>query len=243
MEMKLRSVPPADKVRGDPSDRYAAGWRGRRLLGVGAIVAVSVLGVLALFVAPQDAVQGPAQRIFYIHVPSAWIGFLAFFVVFAASIACLATGSRRWDDVAAASAAVGTVFTTGVLVTGPLWGRAVWGVYWTWDPRLTSFLLLWLIYVSYLVLRGYVSDPSRRARFSAVLGIVGFLDVPIVYLSVRWWRAEHPAQLIFTRGGLPGSMLAILMVGLAAFTLLYLYLMAVRLRVGRLEESPEEFEL
>ena len=105
------------------------------------------------------------------------------------------------------------VFTTAVLITGPLWGRPVWGVYWTWDPRLTSFLLLWLIYLSYLVLRGYVPEPERRARYSAVVGIVGFLDVPIVYLSVRWWRAQHPSQLIFTRGGLPTSMLVVLLIG------------------------------
>ena len=199
-----------------------------------------MLLVLALFVAPQDAVQGPAQRIFYIHVPSAWVGFLAFFVVFFASIRLLMTGDRRFDDIASASAAVGMVFTTAVLITGPLWARSVWGVYWTWDPRLTSFLLLWLIYLSYLVLRGYVPEPERRARYSAVVGIVGFLDVPIVYLSVRWWRAEHPSQLIFTRGGLPASMLVVLLIGVASFTLLYLYLLSVRLRITRLERDREE---
>lgn len=214
--------------------------RRRRALGAATVVAVPILLLAGLLLAPEDAKQGPAQRIFYIHVPSAWIGFLAFFVVFVTSIAFLTTGKRKYDDVAAASAEVGVIFTTGVLITGPLWGRPVWGVYWTWDPRLTSFLMLWLIYLSYLVLRGYVPDPARRARFSAVLGIVGFLDVPIVYLSVRWWRSEHPLQLIFERGGLPPSMFIALMVGLAAFTLLYLYLMSVRLRVGRLRERPVE---
>lgn len=215
-------------------------WRARPVLGALTAVALVVLVVLALFVAPEDATQGAAQRIFYIHVPSAWVGFLAFFVVFVASIRFLRTGDRRFDDIASASAAVGMIFTTGVLVTGPLWGRPVWGVYWTWDPRLTSFLLLWLIYLSYLVLRGYVAEPERRARYSAVVGIVGFLDVPIVYLSVRWWRAQHPSQLIFTRGGLPGSMLAVLLIGVASFTLLYLYLLSVRLRVTRLEHDREE---
>jgi len=215
---------------------------GRKFLGIATLIAFTVLLYMALVFAPEDAAQGPAQRIFYIHVPSAWIGFLGFFVVFVASIAFLATRKRRWDDIASASASIGVVFTTGVLITGPLWGRPVWGVYWTWDPRLTSFLMLWLIYVSYLVLRGYVPEPERRARYSAVLGIVGFLDVPIVYLSVRWWRSEHPLQLVFQRGGLPSQMLLSLFVGLAAFTLLYAYLMSVKLRVGRLSDRAEEFE-
>jgi len=214
--------------------------RSRSVLGAATAVGLAALLILALFVAPQDAEQGAAQRIFYIHVPSAWVGFLAFSVVFIMSIRFLRSGDRRFDDVASASAAVGMIFTTAVLITGPLWGRPVWGVYWTWDPRLTSFLLLWLIYLSYLVLRGYVPEPERRARYSAVVGIVGFLDVPIVYLSVRWWRAQHPSQLIFTRGGLPASMLVVLLIGVATFTLLYLYLLSVRLHITRLEHDREE---
>lgn len=228
----------------DRTQRPAAGVLGRpatrRLLGVLTLVTMAVLLFMAFVFAPEDAVQGPAQRIFYIHVPSAWIGFLAFFVVFVSSIAFLATGERKYDDMASSSAEVGVVFTSAVLITGPLWGRPVWGVYWTWDPRLTSFLMLWLIYLSYLVLRGYVPDPARRARFSAVIGIVGFLDVPIVYLSVRWWRSEHPLQLVFERGGLPAQMLMTLLVGLVAFTLMYLYLMSVRVRARRLQEDDAE---
>ncbi|GIU98787.1 MAG: hypothetical protein KatS3mg014_0403 [Actinomycetota bacterium] len=173
--------------------------RTRRLWGLLAAISLTVLLAMAFWYAPEDANQGPVQRIFYIHVPSAWIGFLAFAVVFVASIAFLATGARRFDELAASSAEVGIVFTTAVLITGPLWGRPIWGIYWTWDPRLTSFLMLWLIYLSYLVLRGYVPEPIRRARFSAVLGIVGFLDVPIVYLSARVVavRASHAVR----RGG------------------------------------------
>ena len=225
---------PADELR--PVTKSVR----RKFLGIGTLVLLPVLLYMALGSAPEDAAQGPAQRIFYIHVPSAWIGFLAFFVVFVASIAFLATGKRKWDDMASASAEVGVVFTTAVLITGPLWGRPVWGVYWTWDPRLTSFLMLWLIYLSYLVLRGYVPEAARRARYSAVLGIVGFLDVPIVYLSVRWWRSEHPLQLVFERNGLPAQMLFSLFVGLVTFTLLYAYLMSVKLRVGRLRDQAEE---
>ncbi|MGZ6544578.1 MAG: cytochrome c biogenesis protein CcsA [Actinomycetota bacterium] len=235
MKADVRTDPRQDATSTTP-----VGSRRRSALGALTAVSLVALVILALFVAPEDAAQGAAQRIFYIHVPSAWVGFLAFFVVFVASIRFLQTGDRRFDDLASASAAVGMVFTTAVLLTGPLWGRPVWGVYWTWDPRLTSFLLLWLIYLSYLVLRGYVPEPERRARYSAVVGIVGFLDVPIVYLSVRWWRAQHPSQLIFTRGGLPASMLVVLLIGVAAFTLLYVYLLSVRLSVTRLEHEREE---
>jgi heme exporter protein C len=215
----------------------------RRLWGTLSAISFPILLAMAFFYAPEDANQGAAQRIFYIHVPSAWIGFLAFFVVFAASIAFLRTGKRKWDDMAASSAEVGVIFTTGVLVTGPLWGRPVWGVYWTWDPRLTSFLMLWLIYLSYIVLRGYVPEPIRRAKFSAVLGIVGFLDVPIVYLSARWWRSEHPTQFVVESGDLPVQMLITLLVGVATFTFFYLYLLSVRRSVARLRAQSEEAEV
>ncbi len=215
----------------------------RRLWGILTAISFPILLAMAFFYAPEDANQGAAQRIFYIHVPSAWIGFLAFFVVFVASIGFLRTGKRRWDDMAASSAEVGVVFTTGVLITGPLWGRPVWGVYWTWDPRLTSFLMLWLIYLSYIVLRGYVPEPIRRAKFSAVLGIVGFLDVPIVYLSARWWRSEHPTQFVVESGDLPAQMLVTLLVGVATFTFFYLYLLSVRRSVARLRAQSEEAEV
>ena len=215
----------------------------RRLWGILTAISFLILLAMAFFYAPEDANQGAAQRIFYIHVPSAWIGFLAFFVVFAASIAFLKSGRRKWDDLAASSAGIGVIFTTGVLITGPLWGRPVWGVYWTWDPRLTSFLMLWLIYLSYIVLRGYVPEPVRRAKFSAVLGIVGFLDVPIVYLSARWWRSEHPTQFVVESGDLPTEMLITLLVGVATFTLFYLYLLSVRRSVARLRAQSEEAEV
>jgi heme exporter protein C len=228
---------PTDGARMPPRSKW------RRLFGILTVVGLPILLYLAFGFAPEDAQQGPAQRIFYIHVPSAWLGFLGFFVVFVASIAFLATKKRRYDDIASSSAEVGMIFTTGVLITGPLWGRPVWGVYWTWDPRLTSFLMLWLIYASYLVLRGYVPEPARRATYSAVLGIVGFLDVPIVYLSTRWWRSEHPTQFVLEGGELPKAMLVTLMVGLSVFTVLFLYLLTVRIRVARLRQLNEEVEV
>lgn len=215
--------------------------RVRVALAIATVAAMAALLWMAFAWAPEDAEQGPPQRIFYVHVPSAWIGFLAFAVVFGASIAYLARGSERSDRLAAASAEIGVLFTTGVLLTGPLWAKPIWGVYWAWDPRLTSYLVLWLIYLTYLALRRYVPDPVRRARFAAVVGIVGFLDVPIVYLSVSWWRAQHPELMILRQGGprMPGEMVLTLMVGLAAFTLLYVSLLLTRLRVERLEEEAE----
>ena len=201
------------------------------VLAVATAASMLVLLVGALLWAPTDRLQGDVQRIFYIHVPAAWIGMLAFGVVFVASIAYLVTRRARWDRLAASSAEVGVVFTTGVMLTGPLWGRPVWGVYWDWDPRLTSFFILWLLYISYLVLRSYVTEPTRRARYSAVLGIIAFLDVPLVYVSVRWWRSLHPGPVVANPEGpqLPGSMLAVLLVGIVAFTLLYLLLLRLRI--------------
>jgi heme exporter protein C len=215
---------------------------GNRYLAAHAVataVAMAVLLAGALWYAPTDRLQGPSQRIFYIHVPAAWIGMLAFLVVFVASIGYLTTRASRWDRLAASSAEVGVVFTTGVMVTGPLWARPVWGVYWDWDPRLTSFFVLWLLYLSYLVLRSYVPEPTRRARYSAVLGIVAFLDVPLVYVSVRWWRTLHPEPVVVNAEGpqLPGSMLAVLLTGIVAFTLLYTLLLRLRIANARREEA------
>ncbi len=218
--------------------------RWRRPLGALTVVGLAVLAWAAFIYAPTDVAQvnATSQRIFYIHVPSAWVGMLAFAVVFVASVGFLVSNKPKWDRMAAASAEIGVVFTTAVLITGPLWGRAAWGVYWQWDPRLTSFLMLWLIYLSYLALRGYLPDPAKRARYSAVLGIVGFFDIPIVFLAVRWWRSQHPGELVL-RGALPGSMLAAMFVGLVTFTFMYLYFMSVRMRIAKLRDASEEDEL
>lgn len=225
-----------------PVERPDVGRRRPSVLAVVTLSALAVFVVAAFGYAPEDALQGATQRIFYVHVPSAWVSFVAFAIVFAGSIGYLVTRREHWDEVAAASAEVGFLFTTVVLVTGMMWARAIWGVYWTWEPRLTSFLVLWLLYLSYLALRSYVPDPGRRARFSAVIGIVAFLDVPIVYLSVRWWRTLHPQQIIAVEGGprMPAAMLVALLVGLTTFTLVFAYLTRLRLQVGRLAVQAEE---
>ncbi|HEY7660003.1 MAG TPA: cytochrome c biogenesis protein CcsA [Actinomycetota bacterium] len=211
---------------------------GERVLGALALVAVAVSAVMSLVVAPPDAVQGEVQRLMYVHVPSAWLAYLSFLVVFVSSIAYLRTKRIRWDRLAAASAEIGVMFTALAIALGMLWGKPVWGTWWTWDPRLTTTAVLLLIYVGYLALRGITDNPARRARWAAVVGIVGFIDVPIVHLSVVWWRSLHQDATVFRLGApeIEGTMLAALLVGVAAFTLVYTYLVTLRLRVGRLEE-------
>lgn len=210
---------------------------GERVLGWLALGASGASAVLSLAVAPPDAEQGNVQRLMYVHVPTAWLAYLAFLVVFACSIAYLRSGRIRWDRVAAASAEIGVVFTALTIVLGSLWAKPVWGTWWTWDPRLTTTAILLLIYLGYLAVRRLPDSPARRARWAAVVGVVGFVDVPIVHLSVRWWRSLHqaPARLLGVPDLAP-AMGAALAVALVAFTLLYVYLMALRLRVGRVEE-------
>ncbi|HYZ13367.1 MAG TPA: cytochrome c biogenesis protein CcsA [Actinomycetota bacterium] len=211
---------------------------GERLLGVAALLALGLSATLSLVVAPPDALQGEVQRLMYVHVPAAWLAYLSFFVVFVSSVAYLRTSRTRWDRVAAASAEIGVLFTALAIVLGALWGKPVWGTWWTWDPRLTTTAMLLLIYIGYLAVRRITDNPTRRARWSAVIGIVGFVDVPIVHLSVVWWRSLHQQSTVLRLGGpqIEGSMLTALLVAVGAFTIVYAYLMAVRLRVGRIEE-------
>ena len=155
----------AERVLGRATSRG-----GERTLGISTLLALGVSAVLSLIVAPPDAVQGEVQRIMYVHVPAAWLAYLSFFVVFVASIAYLRTKKTRWDRVAAASAEIGVLFTALAIVLGMLWGKPVWGTWWTWDPRLTTTAVLLLIYMSYLAIRRITDNPSRRARWAAVIG-------------------------------------------------------------------------
>jgi heme exporter protein C len=206
-----------------------------------AATCLSILGALyaALVYAPEEATMGQVQRIFYFHVPSAWVAFLAYFVVFVGGVAYLRTRRAGWDIIARCSAEIGVLFTTIALITGSLWAKPVWGTWWTWEPRLTVTLVLWLIYVGYLLLRSAIPQPEQRAVFASVLGIVGFIDVPIVFGSVRWWRTVHP--VVMDSGGfdLARPMLIALLVSLAAFTIVYLTLLLVR---TSLERSKEDLE-
>jgi heme exporter protein C len=190
---------------------------------------------------PIEKTMGVVQKIFYIHVPSAWIAFLAFFVVCVTSILYLRSREARWDRLALASAEIGVFFTTLVLLTGPLWAKPVWNTFWTWDARLSTSLILWLIYIAYLLIRKYTLDATRAKQFAAVFGIIGFLDVPVVYMSIRWWRTLHPAPVIAggAESGLSPAMLETLIISLAAVTLLFVVLLRLMTAINGVKEDLE----
>lgn len=202
-------------------------------VGLGFVLMVAALYLVFIYV-PTDVEMGVVQRIFYFHVPLAWVAFLAFFVVFVGSILYLWKRESRWDILAQSSAEIGIVFTSLVLITGPIWAKPVWGVWWTWDARLTTTLVLWLIYLAYLMVRSFATEESQGARFAAVVGIVGFIDVPIVALAIVLSRTQHPGPLIF-EGGLAPSMLLTLLVCLAAFTVFYILLLVHRILLREAE--------
>ena len=205
---------------------------------VGLVVAIAL--TTALLGVPADATQGDVQRIMYIHVPSAWLAYLAFFVTMAAGLGYLVRRDPRLDRVAVSSAEIGVVFTGLAIATGAIWGRPTWGRWWDWDPRLTTTAVLFLVYVGYLLLRSVVADPDRRARVAAVIGLVGFLNVPIVHFSVLWWRSLHQPPTVIRPGDptIDHLLLAQLLYSVVAFTLLYLWLLGQRVALERLEVEP-----
>ncbi len=214
----------------------------RGLLGLSFILFVSALYLVFIYV-PTEKTMGIVQRIFYLMVPMGWLALLSFLVVFIASILYLAKRTAKWDVIASSSAEIGMVFTTLALIIGSLWARPIWGVWWTWEPRLTATLVLWLIYFAYFAVRSFATEESQGARFAAVVGIVGFVDIPIVALATTLWRGIHPGPIIF-QGGLAPAMLLTLMVSIAAFTTLYFVLLRQRvllknseLAIRRLKES------
>jgi len=197
------------------------------------MVALSLWAAIAR--APIEAQMGIVQKIVYIHVPSAIATLVAFALTFAASIAYLATRSRTWDAIAASSCEVGMVFATIVLVSGPLWARSAWNTWWTWEPRLTTFLILWILYGGYHVVRASVSAGSRRT-VSAVLGIILFVNLPIVWKSVQWWRGSlHPRSVTMT-----GEMRQALILSMAAWLVFFLAVFQERLRLEALRNEFEE---
>lgn len=202
-------------------------------LGVSALLMVTALYMVFIYV-PTEATMGIVQRIFYLMVPLGWLALLSFLVVFIGSIFYLVKRDIKWDTIAYCSAEVGLVFTTLALIVGSLWARPVWGVWWTWEPRLTATLVLWLIYLAYLIIRSYVAEEGRRARFAAVIGIIGFIDIPIVVLSTSLWRGIHPGPVIF-EGGLEPAMLQTLLVSITAFTVLFFYLLKERVSIKIVE--------
>ena len=186
---------------------------------------------------PTEADQGIVQRIFYFHVPCAWVAFAAFGLVAICGIFYLWLGSAIWDDLGYAAAEAGMVFCTLVLVTGSIWAKPIWSTWWTWDSRLTTTLILWLLYGGYLMLRAMADDTPQVARFTAVVGIVAAADVPVVVVSVRLWRTIHPAVLVTRQGGHgleDPRMVATLLVAMAAFTALFVWLLGLRMATLRM---------
>ena len=197
--------------------------------------------ILMIFLyVPTDAIEGIPQRIFYFHVPIAWIGMLAFGVLAVASIGYLWKKDERWDWLARASAEVGTIFITLALITGSIWGRTTWGTWWTWDARLTTTLILWFIYIGYMMLRSYMGRTPASARSGAVLAIIGVIDVPIIYESVNWWRTLHPQAEVGTPGALPPEVVLTLMISLVTFTLLYSFLMVQIYQLQKMQALAQQ---
>jgi heme exporter protein C len=213
----------------------------KRLLGAVTLVGLAAGLVMAFGIAPREATQGNVQRIMYLHVPSVWVAYLAFAVVLIASVAYLARRSEASDRLAHASAEVGVLFTGLTIATGSIWGKPTWGTWWTWDARLTTVSILFVMYLGYLLLRGMIDDRERGARFAAVLGIVAAFNIPLVHFSVYWWRTLHQPPSLMKPGPstMPGSIVAALLVNFAAFTLLYVYFVTRRARVLRLEAEAE----
>lgn len=216
-----------------------------RAFGAAAGLLLAVGLYLGLVVVPPDAVQGDVQRIMYLHVPSIVTAYLAFSVVFCASILYLWKRDLRFDAVAVASAEIGVVFTGITLATGTIWGKPTWGVWWTWDARLTLTAILFTIYVGYLMLRSFAEDPQAGARYGAVLAIIGFLDIPLNHFAVYWWRTLHQPSSILRPGGpsVAPAMLVPLAVTFVGLVLLYSYLLLERVRLERLRHRSAELRL
>ena len=212
-----------------------------RASGYLSAISLAAIAYAIFFRASAIAGEGDAGRIVYFHVPMAWVAFLAFGIVLVASVGYLKTGNKRWDHLGRASAEAGLVFTTLVLITGAIWGYPIWGTWWTWDPKLTTTLILWFMYLAYLMVRSY-AEPPRGPRFAAVVGIVAFVDVPIVYMANYWWRTLHPPPALgpLAQDQPSPTIVWLLMASLVAFTIFFAFLVRVRMQI---ETQEAELEL
>lgn len=210
-------------------------------LGLAAAAALVWTHWLVFFYAPTEREMGVVQRIFYVHVPSAWVAFMAFGIVALCSVGYLWLRDDRLDAISVSAAELGLMFTTIVLVTGPLWGKIAWGAWWVWDARLTLTLLLWFIYVGYFILRGATESAERGKRFAAILGIVGAVDIPLIHMSVKWFRSQHPQPVIMNPDGPTAApeIVQTLFVSLGAFTLLFFSLLLARYAAERLQSEVD----
>lgn len=208
-----------------------------RALGWVLLLAFVAALYMAFLYAPPEKTMGDVQRIMYFHVASAWNAFLAFFVVFVASILYLRSSDLKWNRLAYSSAEIGVLFTTMTLLTGPIWGKFAWGTWWTWEPRLTTTLILWFIYVAYLLIQSTSEGDEKRARYAAVFGIIGFVDVPIVHFSIVWWRYLHPWVIRPGKIDMHPAMIQALIASVLVFTGLYVFLLRRRVHLESLKNE------
>ena len=216
--------------------------QGRALLGALALIMIALGLYWALIQAPRDALQGDVQRIMYLHLPSILTAYLSFFLVFIGSCLYLWKREKRDDNLAHSAAELGVLFTALTIIEGSIWGKPTWGVWWTWDARLTLTAILLLIYSGYLMLRSLIDDEDRAALSAAILGIIGFLDIPLIHMSVYWWRTLHQPPSILRPDKLPWenvhpAMLTALAINFIGFLLLYFYLLSLRLRLGEVRSE------
>lgn len=213
----------------------------RIILAAVAILLVVASAYASFFIAPTERTMGVIQRIFYFHVASAWAGFTAFFLCFLGNLLYVWKRQQKYDWLGVSGAEVGLAFTTVVLITGPIWAHPVWGIWWTWDARLTSTFVLWLLYVSYLLLRTLVEEPDRRALLSSLFGIFAFLDVPLVFGAIRWWRTQHPQPVIMggQGSGLDPTMKSVFFFSALAMHVLMLFLLAERYSLEKMQTEAD----
>ena len=226
------------------------GWTGSTSGGMARdallVASAALMGLtlyLVFFWVPTEQNLGVSQRIFYFHVPLAWLGMLSILVVAASSALYLVTGKDRWDSLAYATAELGVLFLSVLLITGVIWNRPTWGVWWTWDARLTTTLILWFIYVAYLMVRSYAPKGSQGARYGAIVALVGAIDTPIIYMATVWWRTVHPQMNIgplAQSGGLDPRMQIGVLVSVVTFTVLYLYMAIERYSLKRTEAALDD---
>lgn len=221
----------------------------QRLVGLGALIGMIATVWLGLYGTPPDEFMGNLVRLIYIHPPLAWVAFIAYGMNFLASLAYLWPRTRdlRWDQLAGASAEVGVLFTGLTLVTGSIWGRPAWGAWWTWDPLLTTTALLFVLYLGYLALRRVPDDPELRARRVSIAALIAFIDVPVVYFAVLWWKSLHQAPTVLNpttnKTYIHGSMAWTLLLGFVAFTLTYAWMVMVRYRLGAAEAEARHEDI
>ena len=234
----------AEIVAREPEGRVGV-WQGTRLRELLFFSSAALMGLtlyLVFFWVPTEQNLGVSQRIFYFHVPLGMLGIFSIVVVAAASLMHLVTGREKWDSLAHSMAELGLVFATLILVTGAIWAKPVWGVWWTWDPKLTTTLILWFIYVGYLMLRAYAPQGSQGRRYASVVALVGAVDAPIIYLSTELWRTAHPELNIgpFAEASLDSRMYVTWLVSSIAFIVLFVYLLVERYSLRRSEAALDE---